>query len=57
VVVSSALGYSRGVPPELSRSIFAVLTGRLMTPVVRGQATADEAARDAAAALDDALRV
>ena len=55
--MSSALGYSRGVPPELSRSIFAVLTGRLMTPVVRGQATADEAARDAAAALDDALRV
>jgi ABC-type glycerol-3-phosphate transport system substrate-binding protein len=54
--VSGALGYSRAVPPELTRSLFAVLNGKLMAPLLRGQATADEAARDAAAALEEALR-
>ncbi|MBI3974546.1 MAG: extracellular solute-binding protein [Chloroflexi bacterium] len=55
-VIASAFTYSRGVPPELTQRIFPALSGKLMQPIQRGQATPDEAARAAAAALDEALR-
>jgi hypothetical protein len=54
--VASALGYSRAVPPELSRSLFSALNTKLMVPLARGQATVDEALRDAGAAIEESLK-
>lgn len=55
-VLSSAFGYSRGVPPELSWQLFRILSGKLMMPILGGQASVGEAARDAADGIDELLR-
>ena len=55
-VLASALSYSRGVPPELVQRVFTILNGRVMSPLLRGQTSVDEALRDAGAQVEEAIK-
>jgi ABC-type glycerol-3-phosphate transport system substrate-binding protein len=54
-LLADAFGYSRGVPPEVSTSIFSVLSTRVMAPIANGEVSVDDAAQNATAALNEAL--